>query len=465
MPHRPSVRTPYVCSPFASEGPAEDIAYVGLAAETPECCDAIGVVDTASGSATVGRLVGRLDFPHGRNQLLGFGWNACSPHGCRHAPRSTVERRYLVVPGTASSRIHIVDTNPDPRTPRLVKLIDGAEVVRRTGYTAPHTVRCGPEGVYVSALGTSGGGGPGGIFTLHPETFEIQERWEKERGPQRLACDFAWHLGHNAMITSGWGTPDMVANGVSAELLLGGKYGSSLHVWDVRTRAHVQAIDLGGDQQMILRLRPAHNPARAYGFAGVMLSLADLSASVFLWYLGRDAAGARTEWNARKVITIRARPADPARLPPLLKDLGAVPPLVTDIALSHDDQWLYVSCWGTGELRRYDVADPFNPVLTGTVRLGGIVRRSAHPGTPGIPRNGAPQMSDVSHDGRRVYVTNAFHSAWDNQFYPDGIRGWMAKVDNSPDGGMVIDPNFLVDFDDGMRPRQVLLRRADGASG
>ena len=28
-----------------------------------------------------------------------------------------------------------------------------------------------------------------------------------------------------------------------------------------------------------------------------------------------------------------------------------VPPLVTDIDLSLDDRFLYVSCWGTGEMR------------------------------------------------------------------------------------------------------------------
>ena len=77
------------------------------------------------------------------------------------------------------------------------------------------------------------------------------------------------------------------------------------------------------------------------------------------------------------MIEIPAQPADAEQLPPLLKGFGAVPPLVTDINLSLDDRFLYVSCWGTGELRQYDVSDPFNPVLTGSVRIGGIVRRHA----------------------------------------------------------------------------------------
>ena len=79
------------------------------------------------------------------------------------------------------------------------------------------------------------------------------------------------------------------------------------------------------------------------------------------------------------MITIPAVPADEADLPPLLKGFKAVPPLVTDINLSVDDRFLYVSCWGTGELRQYDVSDPFNPVFTGTVKLGGIVRAQRAP--------------------------------------------------------------------------------------
>jgi hypothetical protein len=58
------------------------------------------------------------------------------------------------------------------------------------------------------------------------------------------------------------------------------------------------------------------------------------------------------------VITIPAEPAEADALPPALKPFGAVPPLVTDINLSVDDKFLYVSCWGIGELKQYDVSDP-----------------------------------------------------------------------------------------------------------
>jgi selenium-binding protein 1 len=455
----------YASPKLATEAPQEQLAYVALLA-TPGGGkrDAIGVVDTDPGSPSYGQLVGRTDLPHGDNELHHFGWNACSSHLCPYAANAHVERRYLVVPGIHSSRIHVLDTKPDPRRPELVKVIEGDEVMRKTGYAAPHTVHCGPDGIYMNALGATDGNGPGGIFVLDHETFEVARTWEQDRGPQYLAYDFFWHLGHDTMITSEWGTPNMVKDGVNPELLLGGKYGHALHVWDLKTRTHQQTLDLGAEQQMVLELRPAHDPRRAYGFAGVVVSLADLSSSIWVWYLDAAGKNGKGEWKARKVIEIPAEPADPADLPPLLQGFKAVPPLVTDINLSVDDRFLYVSCWGTGELRQYDVSDPFNPALTGSVRIGGIVARSAHPSSPSEPLNGGPQMVEVSRDGRRVYVTNSLYTPWDAQFYPDGIRGWMAKFDAAPAGGIAADPSFFVEFEDGLRPHQTRLQGGDASS-
>jgi selenium-binding protein 1 len=464
MPRWTPDPTFYASPAHAVEAPPEKLAYVALLADGANGSrDAIGVVDTDPASPGYGTMVGRTELPQGGNELHHFGWNACSSHLCPYAPAAHMERRYLVVPGTHSSRIHVLDTKNDPRRPELVKVIEGDEVIAKTGYAAPHTVHCGPDGIYMNALGAPDGDGPGGIFMLDHETFEVKGRWEQDRGPQYLAYDFFWHLGQDTMITSEWGTPNMVKDGVNPELLLSGKYGNALHVWDLKKRTHLQKIELGAEQQMVLELRPAHNPSRAYGFVGVVISLEDLSSSIFLWYLDRSD-GRNGEWKARKVITIPAQPADESDLPPVIAPFKAVPPLVTDINLSVDDRYLYVSCWGTGELLQYDVSDPFNPVHTGTVKLGGIVNRSAHPRNPEQPLNGGPQMVEVSRDGRRVYVTNSLYSPWDAQFYPDGIRGWMAKLDVGANGGVSPDPRFLVEFDGGLRPHQVRLEGGDASS-
>src|SRR5918998_4018713 len=370
----------YPSPTMAMQAPAETIAYVALLNPDPGGSDALAVLDVDPASPGQGAQIARVDMPGTGDELHHFGWNACSSCLCPSSPHPHMRRRYLVVPGMRSSRIHILDTDPNPRHPRLVKVIEAAEVLRKTGYSRPHTAHCGPDGIYVNALGNGDGNGPGGIFVLDPETFEIKGAWERDRGPQYLAYDFWWHLGHDTMITSEWGTPNMVENGVNPELLLAGKYGHALHVWDLQKRRHLQALDLGPEYQMVLELRPAHDPSKAYGFACVVICTKDLSASIWLWHreenVGNNGGG---KWAIRKVIDIPAEPADPDQLPPILKGFGAVPPLVTDINLSLDDKFLYVSCWGTGELRQYDVSDPFNPRHTGSLHLGGIVRRTGHP--------------------------------------------------------------------------------------
>jgi selenium-binding protein 1 len=211
----------------------------------------------------------------------------------------------------------------------------------------------------------------------------------------------------------------------------------------------------------VLELRPAHDPTRDYGFASVVLSLKDLSSSIWLWY--RDKSnGSNGKFSIKKVIEIPAEPADPANLPPILQGFKAVAPLVTDINLSVDDKYLYVSCWGTGEFLQYDVSDPHNPKKVSSIRIGGIVSRAAHPARPGQPLNGGPQMVEVSRDGKRIYFTNGLYTPWDNQFYPDGVRGWMAKV-NVNGKGMELDPQFFLETGD-MRTHQVRLEGGDASS-
>jgi selenium-binding protein 1 len=440
---------------------AEKLAYVAMLNPDPQKPDALAVVDVDPASRSFGQLISQVNMTGIGDELHHFGWNACSSCLCPYSPHPHMERRYLVVPGLRSSRIYVLDTKSNPREPQLAKVIEPDEVLKRTGYSRPHTSHCGPDGIYMNALGSAEGKGPGGIFVLDAETFEIRGPWESDRGPQYLAYDFWWHLGHDTMITSEWGTPDMVEAGVNPELLLGGKYGHALHVWDLRRRTHKQTLDLGAEQQMVLELRPAHNPTETYGFAGVVTSLKDLSSSIWLWY--REGTNGNGQWKIRKVVEIPAQPATADDLPPLLKGFGAVPPLVTDINLSLDDRFLYVSCWGTGELRQYDVSDPFNPVLTGTVEIGGIVRRAAHPTQPGKALNGGPQMVEISRDGRRVYLTNSLYRTWDEQFYPDGVRGWIVKLDVNPRGGITLDERFLVETN-GLRPHQVRLEGGDASS-
>jgi methanethiol oxidase len=449
----------YASAKDAMKAPPETLAYVALLSATGSGVnDAIAVIDTDPQSKTYATPIGNVDLPYAGDELHHFGWNACSSALCPNAPKPHAERRHLVVPGLRSSRVYVVDTKPNGSEPRLVRTIEPQEILAKTGYSRPHTVHCGPDAIYVSALGNAAGDGPGGIFMLDCDTFEILGKWEADRGPQYLAYDFWWHLGHDVMITSEWGTPNMIEKGLDPELLLGGKFGHHLHFWNLRERRHVQAIDLGAEQQLVLEIRPSHDPNKTYGFVGVVISLKDLSSSIWLWHRQNGT------WEIKKVIEIPAEPADPALLPDLLKGFSAVPPLLTDIDLSLDDRYLYASCWGTGELRQYDVSDPFQPKFVGSVRIGGITKRSPHPNDSARPLQGGPQMVEISRDGRRVYFTNSLYRTWDDQFYPDGIKSWMVKADIAENGSMTLDPKFFVEFPHEHRAHQVRLEGGDASS-
>jgi selenium-binding protein 1 len=102
--------------------------------------------------------------------------------------------------------------------------------------------------------------------------------------------------------------------------------------------------------------------------------------------------------------------------------------------------------------------------LTGTVRVGGIASRATHPCADGRPLNGGPQMVEVSRDGKRVYFTNSLYGAIDEQFYPDGIAGWMVKLDAPAGGGLEFDREFYLPWHDTHRPHQIRLEGGDASS-
>ena len=114
---------------LAMQGPPERLAYV--AALNPPggtLNDAILVIDVDPSSASYGKRVGQTVLPNFGDELHHFGWNACSSALCPYAPHPHIERRYLVVPGIRSSRIHVLDIKPDPRNPSIVKIIEPEEL-------------------------------------------------------------------------------------------------------------------------------------------------------------------------------------------------------------------------------------------------------------------------------------------------------------------------------------------------
>merc|ERR1719458_1239584 len=99
---------------------------------------------------------------------------------------------------------------------------------------------------------------------------------------------------------------------------------------------------------------------------------------------------------------------------------------MTDIIISMDDKYLYFSNWLHGDIRQYDITD--------TKKI-----------------EGAPQMIQLSLDGKRLYVTTSLFSPWDKQFYPElckkGSMMFIIDIDTE-NGGMQMNNDFCVDFGD-----------------
>jgi methanethiol oxidase len=220
----------------AIAAPPERLAYVAAFDPAGRVKDAITVLDTDPASPGYGRIAGWSELPTAGNELHHFGWNACSSALCHQGHAASLERRYLIVPGLRSSRTYVLDTKPDPRNPRVVHSIEADELATKAGYSRPHTLHCGPGAIFMSALGgANGNDGPAGIALLDHDTFDVIGAWEMDRGDQFLGYDVWWHLGHDTVITSEWGTPSMIENGLNPEDLLGRRFGHHLNFWSTRS--------------------------------------------------------------------------------------------------------------------------------------------------------------------------------------------------------------------------------------
>jgi selenium-binding protein 1 len=407
----------------AMSGPRETLLYVtavhtGEGVRSP---DYLATVDVDPGSPNYSRVVHRLPMPNIGDELHHFGWNACaSCHGER-------ARRYLIVPGLGSSRIHVIDTR-DPAAPRMVKVVEPDEVKSKTGLSAPHTVHCLADGrILVSMLGDARGDAPGG-FLVMDEDFKVVGPWDADIAGMNFNYDFWYQPRHNVMVSSEWAAPNTVRQGFKLEDVQAGKYGRHIHFWDWTDRKIVQSVDLGEGGMIPLEVRFHHNPDSTHGFVGAALSSA-------MWHWHKSSDG----WAVEKVIQVE--PVEHQGWP------FPVPGLITDLLVSMDDRWLYFSNWLHGDVRQYDVSDPSKPRLAGQLWLGGVLGKS--PKFRGRDLVGGPQMLQLSLDGKRLYVTSSLYSVWDNQFYPDmkETGSFLLQVDCDTDkGGLALNENFFVDF-------------------
>jgi selenium-binding protein 1 len=417
---------PGYASPLeAMKGPREKVLYTvalydGTRTEAPGY---LATVDVDPASPTYSQVVARTPVPNAGDELHHFGWNACS--SC-HEDESKA-RRFLIVPGFRSGRIHIIDA-ADERSPRLHKVLEPEEIKASTNLSAPHSVHCLADGnIMISMLGDAEGNGPGG-FLLLDQDFNIAGRWERDTDGMQFNYDFWYQPRHNVMVSSELGSPNTYEPAFSLDDVAAGKYGRSINFWDWKERKLVQTIDLGEEGLIPLEVRFLHDPDSPHGYVA-----AALSSNLFYW------SKPNGQWEARKVVDIPAIEVEGWPFP--------VPSLITDLLISMDDKYLYMSNWLHGDIRQYDISDPANPRLTGQVWCGGVLGKS--PEVRGRRLQGGPQMLQLSLDGKRLYATNSLLSTWDNQFYPDLAKtgSYMLQIDcNTDTGGLKINEQFHVDF-------------------
>ncbi len=182
-----------------------------------------------------------------------------------------------------------------------------------------------------------------------------------------------------------------------------------------------------------------HNPRASEGFVA-----SALYSNVYRFYKTEKG-----DWAADKCIDIPAKKVEGWNAP----EMHGV---TTDILLSMDDKYMYISNWLHGDIRQYNITDTKNPKLTGQVWLGGSITQESgvkvvedkegmkvrkanqnvvlvlsklstlyfqeqpkEARVKGKKINGGPQMIQLSLDGKRLYVTTSLYSPWDKQFYPD----------------------------------------------
>ncbi|QFU82959.1 selenium-binding protein SBP56-related protein [Natronorubrum aibiense] len=394
--------------------------YTGSDVDEP---DFLAVVDLDPDSETYCEIVDQLSMPTKGDELHHFGWNACSS-SCHVGD---LERRYLVVPGNRSSRIHIVDTLADDG-PEIVDVIE-PEAIHEYDLSSPHTVHCpAGGGVMISMLGNADGDLPGG-FLLLDENLELEGRWD-EPGEIEMNYDFWYQPRQNVMISSEWAAPKTYQPGFDLEDVEAGKYGQRLHFWNWTDRTVEQTIDLGEEGMVPLEVRFCHNPESTHGYVN-----AALSSNIFHFF---EEDG---EWRAEKVIDFEGRDLEGWDMP--------VPALPTDILISMNDRYLFGANWLHGEVWMYDISDPANPRHADSISIGGYFGEKQ--AVNGRELVAGPQMVQLSLDGRRLYWTTSLYSSWDDMFFPEEAeRGSvMLKADvDQEQGTLELDEDFLVDFGD-----------------
>ncbi|XP_066914535.1 methanethiol oxidase-like [Clytia hemisphaerica] len=435
---------PGYATPFeATKGPREKLLYFPCIPADATKRNYLCTVDADPESKDYATVIHRTYIEAGNgDEIHHSGWNACS--SCHGDPNR--QRNLLVLPSITSARVFFFDVATDPRKPTLKHVIDNDEMLESAKIQNLHTAHClGNGNIMISGMGNVDGDGKGGFALVDGKTLKVTGTWEKEGQSAPMGYDFWYQPRHNVMVSSEWGSPKAFLTGFNPAHVEQGMYGNNLHIWKWNEKEYVKKIDLGPNGLIPLELRFLHHPDESEGYVGCALS-----STLFRIY--KDEA---EEWQAEQVAQVEPLDVEGWVLP-------TMPGLITDILISLDDRFLYLSNWLHGDVRQYDITDRRKPKLVGQVWIGGsiskgsgvkVLKEGYEQPEPTIVNGkkveGATQMIQLSLDGKRLYVTTSLFSAWDKQFYPDMAKhgSFLLQVDvDNEKGGMKINEKFAIDF-------------------
>jgi selenium-binding protein 1 len=354
--------------------------------------DKLVVVDVKPGSSRYGKVInshsvgGRHEAHHG-----GF----------------TDDRRQLWLSGLESSKIFIFDVHSRPNLPVYRKTIENFEK-ETGGAVGPHGVYALPGRVLVPCLSNAKDkGGRTSLVEYSNEGDYITTHWLPTKGAAGLSgAEFADGYGYdarvlprkNVMLTTsftGWNNYTREFGDLVKDADAMKNFGGSMVLWDFHARKPKKVFNVPGAP---LEIRWAWGTKHNYAFTATALTSK-------LWLCYEDEKG---EWQAKEVGTIGGE--------------GGVLPV--DISLSADDRTLFVSCFGDGKVRVFNVSNPHDP-------------RRFYEETIGKQLN----MVSQSWDGKRLYFSSSLLARWDKKGYDNEqfVKGYAWD-------GKGLRPKFELDF-------------------
>jgi selenium-binding protein 1 len=334
----------------------ERFLYVSTIAQSAVDPDFVAVIGADPRRKDFGRIVNRVDMPNVGDELHHFGYS--------------FDQNRLIVPGLFSNRIHVFRIHGNGAKMKLAAVNE--DLVARSGYVVPHSVIAASRGsAVVTMIGAATGDTlPGGIVEIDDATGLFKSHFGPgpvralgELGPKYM-YDFDALEDANRGISTTFGPPGLCGAGIAPACL-----GDEVAVWDLERQKVIQTANLG-----------AHNGALEVRFIrrhGVRRALINAPGTHAVWLAEDDDRDGVFRFH--QVLG----PGDGLLIP-------------TDMLLSYDDKFMYVSNWFGNTVQQFDITDPFRPVLTATVP---------------VPH---PNMLRLSRDNKRLYVSNSLLTPWDN---------------------------------------------------